>query len=56
MRHIFDLLTVVPQEIVKKTQNELEILLHKMGRSNMNAANILAMTRDVIDKHNGLVP
>jgi endonuclease III len=33
------------------------MLLHTMGRSNMNASNILlATTRDVIDKHNGVVP
>jgi endonuclease-3 len=56
MRSIFDLLTVTPQEIIKKTQNELETLLHKMGRSNMNASNILAMTKDVIDKHQGVIP
>ena len=47
MKSIFDLLTVTPQEIIKKTANELETLLHKMGRSNMNASNILAMTKDV---------
>ena len=56
MKSIFDLLTVTPQEIIKKTANELETLLHKMGRSNMNASNILAMTKDVIDKHNGVIP
>jgi endonuclease III len=57
MRSIFDLINVTPQEIIKKTQNELETLLHNMGRSNMNASNILvAMTRDVIDKHNDVVP
>jgi endonuclease-3 len=56
MKSIFDLLTVTPQEIIKKTANELETLLHKMGRSSMNTSNILAMTKDIIDKHNGVIP
>jgi endonuclease III len=56
MKSIFDLIDVVPEKVIKMTETELERILHRMGRSNMNAANILAMTKDVLDVHNGQVP
>eukprot|EP00978_Attheya_sp_CCMP212_P012738 scaffold31872_cov76-Attheya_sp.AAC.3 len=56
MKSIFDLITVVPEEVIKMSEKELERILHKMGRSSMNAGNILAMTKNVLDEHNGQVP
>ncbi len=56
MSSIFDLINVVPEEVIKMSETELERILHKMGRSNMNTANILSMTKAVLDKHNGKVP
>ena len=50
-KSIFDLIYVVPEEhIMTKSEDDLKmLLLFRMGRSNMNAANILAMvTKDVI--------
>eukprot|EP00978_Attheya_sp_CCMP212_P017814 scaffold47986_cov64-Attheya_sp.AAC.1 len=38
------------------SEKELERILHKLGRSSMNAGNILAMTKNVLDEHNGQVP
>jgi endonuclease III len=56
MSSIFDLIPVEPEEVIKMSETELERILHKMGRSNMNAGNILAMTQDVLDNHDGQVP
>eukprot|EP00978_Attheya_sp_CCMP212_P014111 scaffold35865_cov28-Attheya_sp.AAC.1 len=38
------------------SEKELERILHKLGRSSMNASNILAMTKNILDEHNGQVP
>eukprot|EP00978_Attheya_sp_CCMP212_P035302 scaffold152771_cov93-Attheya_sp.AAC.1 len=38
------------------SEKELERILHKLGRSSMNAGNILAMTKHVLDEHSGQVP
>eukprot|EP00978_Attheya_sp_CCMP212_P026903 scaffold89326_cov35-Attheya_sp.AAC.1 len=35
------------------SEKELERILHKLGLSSMNAGNILAMTKNVLDEHNG---
>jgi endonuclease-3 len=56
MKSIFDVITVVPEEVIKMSEKELERILHKLGRSTMNAGNILAMTKNVLDEHNGQVP
>eukprot|EP00978_Attheya_sp_CCMP212_P017682 scaffold47365_cov68-Attheya_sp.AAC.6 len=56
MKSIFDLVSVVPEEVIKMSEKKLQMILHKMGRSYMNAANILAMTKNVLDEHNGQVP
>eukprot|EP00978_Attheya_sp_CCMP212_P014891 scaffold38234_cov92-Attheya_sp.AAC.1 len=53
MKSIFDVITVVPEEVIKMSEKELESILHKLGRSSMNAGYILAMTRNVLDEHNG---
>ena len=53
---IFDLIIVEPEEIIKMSVGELERMLHGMGTSNENAANILSMTKDVLDNHDGKVP
>eukprot|EP00978_Attheya_sp_CCMP212_P019198 scaffold53541_cov47-Attheya_sp.AAC.1 len=55
MKSIFDVITVVPEEVVKMSEKELERILHKLGRSSMNAGNILAMIKNVLDEHNGQV-
>jgi endonuclease-3 len=56
MKSIFDLINVVPEEVIKMSEDKLERILHEMGRSNINAANILSMTKVVLDVHNGNVP
>jgi endonuclease-3 len=56
MKSIFDLIKVEPEEIIKMSVGELERMLHGMGTSNENAANILSMTKDVLDNHDGKVP
>eukprot|EP00978_Attheya_sp_CCMP212_P027331 scaffold91532_cov37-Attheya_sp.AAC.1 len=56
MKSIFDLIAVVPEEVIKMSEKELERILHKMGRSSMHAGNILAMTKNVLDEHIGQVP
>ena len=56
MTSIFDLIDVVPEEVIKMSEKELERMLHKMGKSNMNAVNILSMTKVLLDKHEGKVP
>eukprot|EP00978_Attheya_sp_CCMP212_P032947 scaffold130700_cov68-Attheya_sp.AAC.2 len=57
MKSIFDVITVEPEKVIKMSEKELERILHKLGRSSMNAGNILAMTKNVLDEHNaGQVP
>ena len=56
MKSLFDLIQVEPEEIIKMSVGELERMLHGMGTSNENAANILSMTKDVLDNHDGKVP
>eukprot|EP00978_Attheya_sp_CCMP212_P033777 scaffold138117_cov65-Attheya_sp.AAC.2 len=56
MKSIFDLITVVPEEVIKMSEKELERILHKMGQSSMNAASVVAyeafgISRIPVDTH-----
>lgn len=45
-----------PEKMVKLSQEELEKLIHSCGFYRNKAKNILAMSRDLIEKYNGQVP